>query len=206
MVVGFTTTYAIRVYHHSSCDFEPRSWGGELNITLCDKVCQWFVTGRWFSPGTPVSFSNKTDRHDINEWNKINHDPNPFLPNAFDGGVAVHCSHTSDHTVQMEHPLFVFYILFVVIILKYWFWLWCLTPLSTIFSYIEAVSFIGGGIRRKIHRPVASHSQTLSHNVVSCTPSLNGIRTHNVSLKSNTITTAPLYSNSGTLSLMYVNC
>jgi hypothetical protein len=23
--------------------------------TLCDKVCQWLVTGRWFSPGPPVS-------------------------------------------------------------------------------------------------------------------------------------------------------
>ena len=27
--------------------------------------------------------------------------------------------------------------------------LWCLTPLSTIFSYIVAVSFIGGGNRNK---------------------------------------------------------
>ena len=25
------------------------------------------VVGRWFSPGTPVSSSNETDRHDINE-------------------------------------------------------------------------------------------------------------------------------------------
>ena len=24
-----------------------------------------FSTGRWFSPGTPVSSTNKTDRHDI---------------------------------------------------------------------------------------------------------------------------------------------
>ena len=31
------------------------------------------------------------------------------------------------------------------------------------------------------HRPVVSHWQTLSHNVVSSTPSLSGIRTHNVS-------------------------
>jgi len=35
--------------------------------TLCDKVCQWLVTGRWFSPGPPVSSINKTDRHDITE-------------------------------------------------------------------------------------------------------------------------------------------
>jgi len=30
------------------------------------------------------------------------------------------------------------------------------------------------------HRPVASHCQALSHNVVSSTPRLSGIRTHNV--------------------------
>jgi hypothetical protein len=34
--------------------------------TLCDKVCQWIATGRWFSPGPPVSFTNKTD-HDITD-------------------------------------------------------------------------------------------------------------------------------------------
>jgi hypothetical protein len=31
------------------------------------------------------------------------------------------------------------------------------------------------------HRPVASHGQTLSHKVVSSTPRLSWIRTHNVS-------------------------
>ena len=36
-------------------------------ITLCDKVCQWFATGRWFSLGHPVSSTNKTDCHDITE-------------------------------------------------------------------------------------------------------------------------------------------
>jgi hypothetical protein len=27
----------------------------------------WLVAGRWFPPGTPVSSTNKTDRHDIDE-------------------------------------------------------------------------------------------------------------------------------------------
>ena len=67
MVVGFTTTYAIGVYHHWSCEFEPRSWRGVLYTTLCDKVCQWLATARWFSPGTPVSSTNKSDRHNINK-------------------------------------------------------------------------------------------------------------------------------------------
>ena len=35
--------------------------------TSWDTVCQWLVTGRWFSPGTPVSSINKTDHHDISE-------------------------------------------------------------------------------------------------------------------------------------------
>ena len=40
---------------------------GVLNAKLCDKVCQWLATGWWFSPGTPVSSTNKTDCHDITE-------------------------------------------------------------------------------------------------------------------------------------------
>jgi hypothetical protein len=40
---------------------------GVLDITLCDKVCQWLATGWWFSSGTPVSSTNKTNRHDITE-------------------------------------------------------------------------------------------------------------------------------------------
>ena len=31
--------------------------------TRCDKFCQWLATGRWFSPGTLVSSTNKTDCH-----------------------------------------------------------------------------------------------------------------------------------------------
>jgi hypothetical protein len=35
------------------------------DTTLCDKVCQWLATSRWFSLGIPVSLTNKTDRHGI---------------------------------------------------------------------------------------------------------------------------------------------
>jgi hypothetical protein len=34
---------------------------------VTDKVWQWLVTGRWLSLDTPVSSTNKTDRHDITE-------------------------------------------------------------------------------------------------------------------------------------------
>jgi hypothetical protein len=32
---------------------------------ICDKVCQWLGTCRWFYPGIPVSTPNKTYPHDI---------------------------------------------------------------------------------------------------------------------------------------------
>ena len=44
----------------------PLRWG-VLDTILCDKVCQWLAADWWFSPGTPVSSTNKTDRHDITE-------------------------------------------------------------------------------------------------------------------------------------------
>jgi len=50
MVVGFTTTYAIRA-----------------RCTTCDKVCQLLAAGRWFSLGPLVSSTNKTDRHNGTE-------------------------------------------------------------------------------------------------------------------------------------------
>ena len=36
MVVGFTTTCTISVYHQYCCELEPRSWRGVLDTTLCD--------------------------------------------------------------------------------------------------------------------------------------------------------------------------
>ena len=67
MIAGFTTTCAISAYHHENCEFDSHSWWGVLDTTLCYKVCQWLVTDRWFSPGTPVTSTNETDRHDVTE-------------------------------------------------------------------------------------------------------------------------------------------
>jgi hypothetical protein len=41
-----------------------RSWRGVLDTILFNTVCQWLVAGRQFSP---VSSTNKTDRHYITE-------------------------------------------------------------------------------------------------------------------------------------------
>ena len=41
---------------------------GVLDTTSCDKVCQWLAAGwPWFSSGTLVSSTNKTDCHNITE-------------------------------------------------------------------------------------------------------------------------------------------
>jgi hypothetical protein len=68
-VFGFTTTCAIMLQCLSLLTLWVRNpvRRGVLDTTLCDKICQWLATGRWFSPGTPVSSTNKTDRHDITE-------------------------------------------------------------------------------------------------------------------------------------------
>ena len=46
-----------------------------------------------------------------------------------------------------------------------------------------AVSLIvgGTGVPAENHRPAVSHWQALSHNLVSSTPHLTGIQTHNIS-------------------------
>jgi hypothetical protein len=47
----------------------------------CDTVCQWLATGLWFSSGTPVSSTNKTDRHrNIVERGVKHHKPNQTKP------------------------------------------------------------------------------------------------------------------------------
>ena len=56
MKVGFTTTCAIIACHHWGCEFEPSSWRGVLDATLCDKVCRLFTTGRWSSPIRVLQF------------------------------------------------------------------------------------------------------------------------------------------------------
>jgi hypothetical protein len=53
-----------RANHHLRFELKSRSWRGVLDTTLCDKVCQWLATGRWFSL---ISSTNKNDCHDIAE-------------------------------------------------------------------------------------------------------------------------------------------
>jgi hypothetical protein len=65
MVVRFTTTCAIGAYHHYSCEFEPR---GDVTIvySIQHYVIKLSVT-LWFSQGTTVSSTNKTNYRDISK-------------------------------------------------------------------------------------------------------------------------------------------
>ena len=58
-------------------------------------------------------------------------------------------------------------------------------PLNNIsvISWISALLVEETGIPGENHRPVASHGQTLSHNAVSSTPRMSGIRTLNHTIK-----------------------
>ena len=69
------------LYHVINCEFKSpplmvrctRSWWGVLThgevYSMQHYVIKfvWIVTGRWFSHGTLVSSTNKTDHHDITE-------------------------------------------------------------------------------------------------------------------------------------------
>jgi len=52
---------------------------------------------------------------------------------------------------------------------------------NTSFNNISILLVEGTGLPGENHLPAASHWQTLSNNVVSSTPCLTGIRTHNFS-------------------------
>ena len=67
MVDGFITTYVISAYHHKMLWVWIPLRGGVLDTTLFDQVCQWLAANQWFSPGTPVSSTDKADRHNITE-------------------------------------------------------------------------------------------------------------------------------------------
>jgi hypothetical protein len=70
---SWSWSYGINNYLCNQCLSPLTLWvrsqlrRGVLDTTLCDKVCQWLAAGQWFSTGTPVSSTNKTDRHDITE-------------------------------------------------------------------------------------------------------------------------------------------
>jgi hypothetical protein len=133
------TTTAVRIiiitvvegrfnYNTNVLDSELCGWVTTLDTTLCDTVCQWLATGRYFNPGTLVSSTYETCLHNIIEillkvalnsittvickleWKSI-----CGLRIAFRCKEPLHCSRGDVFRLMM------------------W-WLWSLTPLSTIFQ------------------------------------------------------------------------
>ena len=61
-------TLSKTIYRNVSFDKEQFcSWRGVLDTTVCDDVCQWLATCRWYSLCTSPSSTNKIDCHDITE-------------------------------------------------------------------------------------------------------------------------------------------
>jgi hypothetical protein len=73
--------------------------------TLCDKVVQWLATGWCFSPGTPVSSTNKTDLHDISEI-LLKAVLNPSM--VIDTDCIGSCR-TNYHTITATTPQYLYY-------------------------------------------------------------------------------------------------
>ena len=78
-----------QIYVSSNCDETlnkvKECWKNSIPLcihdssSLCDKVCQWLATCRWFSQGTLVSSTNKTDHHHIRDQ--------PFNLKGGEGGL-----------------------------------------------------------------------------------------------------------------------
>jgi hypothetical protein len=101
------------------------------------------------------------------------------------------CVLQSSSVLLFVHFGFV-YVHFVICVFFYTIIIWIMVwfgfmVLNATFNNISVISWRSvllveeTGVHGENHRPVASNSQILSHNVVSSTPRLSGVRTHNFS-------------------------
>ena len=81
-----------------------KSYSGDR--TLYDKVCEWFVTVRWFSQGTPVSSTNKIKVITKLPNSEQSYWPSRYYWNIVENGVKHHTlsSHHFSHChIYMYH-------------------------------------------------------------------------------------------------------
>jgi hypothetical protein len=69
---GVITFFLLRIFRQNGGGWYLFLWVTKKvidpdHLTLCDNICQWLATGRWFSRGTPASTTNNTDHNDITE-------------------------------------------------------------------------------------------------------------------------------------------
>jgi hypothetical protein len=94
---------------------------GVLDTTLCDTICQWLAIGRWFSPSTPVSSTNKTQHffyyHELilfcflNKADTFSFESSSTLPGISEEIFGVTFSQIIPHSYQINY----FYRLFIYV-------------------------------------------------------------------------------------------
>jgi hypothetical protein len=109
--------------------------------TLCDKVRQWLATCRWFSPEPTVSSTNKADRHDkteillkvaLNTTKQTNSEMSHIWKEYLTSKIIKQDKSSKYYTLCVEQNTVNF---------------------QQYFSFIVAVSCIGGGNRRFRRKP-----------------------------------------------------
>ena len=114
---------------------------GVLKTTLCDNVCLLLATGRWISPGTSLSSTNKTDRYDITEillkveLNTINQPTNQTLYDDIINQAEKFKSDTSKLVKSLKNDV----ILIITPYLRILDFDWLI---AGVFSYLGLLSFI----------------------------------------------------------------
>jgi hypothetical protein len=78
-ILGYMS-YCRQLDKYRSCEFKLCLWRGVLDITLRNKVCQRFSTGRWFSPGTQFASTNKNDWPPLYDQWRIQRGEGTFAP------------------------------------------------------------------------------------------------------------------------------
>jgi hypothetical protein len=128
---SYSWSYGSWIYNYlcNQCLSPLKLWG-VLDTTLCDKVYQWLAAGWWFSLGTSVSSTNKTDRHNITDSL---------------GSVLSIFSTRNCVSVVFEPTTYILWKKYITRVTQGCggLGLWCLTPLSTIFQLHHGGQFYG---------------------------------------------------------------
>jgi hypothetical protein len=90
-----------------------RIWTRARCTTLWDIVCQWLTIGRWFSPGSPVSSTNKTDRHDTTAEILLKVTLNTITHNTSQLNIAeiITLYYSIDYCTTLSHSLLSYFML-----------------------------------------------------------------------------------------------
>ena len=79
---------------------------GVFDKKLGDKVCQWLATGRWFSPGAPVSSTKKkSPRYN---WNIVESGVKHHKPNQTNNNTIRQSTNINYKKQNLEHNNFAF--------------------------------------------------------------------------------------------------